>query len=218
MVAGTAGGVEVTAVRTAAPIAQTTQQTTMVQLLRRNATVIQVLFALLWSARFVVAVGAPEVPLIVGVVGALSIRLAFRSTRGPRARDVFGTPEGRRFLRPVTWLTIAQIVGSVVLPIIVGMFGAEEWVLPSVALTIGLFLVGFSRSLRVRAVGHIGAAATVLSLSLPLVASGDALLALIATSMMVALLASTWFCGVAARSDGDPAARLHTAFTLGQRG
>ena len=216
-----------TAVRTAAPInqtiAQTTtqqtfQQTTMVQLLRRNATVVQVLFALLWSVRFVVAVGAPEVPVIVAVVGALSIRLTFRATRGPSAREVFRTPEGRRFLRPVTWLTIAQVAGSVVLPVIVGVLGAEEWVMPSVAVTIGMFLVGFSRSLRVRAVGHIGVAATVLSLSLPLVASGDALLALIATSMMAALLASTWCCALAARKDGDRAARLHTAFTLGQRG
>lgn len=131
---------------------------------------------------------------------------------------MFRTPEGRRFLRPVTWLTIAQIVGSIVLPGILGAFGAEEWVMPSVALTIGLFLVGFSRSLRVRAVGHIGAAATVLSLGLPLLAAGDALMALTATSMMAALLASTWCCSFATRTDAARAGRLHTAFTLGQRG
>jgi hypothetical protein len=204
----------VIAVRTFAPI----DRSTMVQLLRRNATVIQVVFALLWSLRFVAAVGAPEVPIVVAVTGTFAVRSAFRSTRGPRARDAFRTPEGRRFLRPVTWLTSAQIAGSIVLPAILGALGAEEWVLPSVAVTIGLFLVGFSRSLRVRAVGHIGTAATVVSLGLPLLASGDALMALTATTMMVSLLASAWCCSLAARTDAARAGRLHTAFTLGQRG
>lgn len=180
-----------------APIAQRT----MVQLLRRNATVIQLVFALLWSLRFVSAAGAPEVFAASAVAGAFAVRMAWRATPGSRAREVFRTPEGRHFLRPVTRLTVAQIVASVVLPGIAGAFGAEQWMMPIVAATIGLFLVGFGRSLHVRAVSHIGDIATVVPLCLPLAAHGDTLIALTATSMIVALLASTWCCALAARAD-----------------
>lgn len=174
---------------------------TLVQLLRRNATVFQTVFAVLWSVRFTVAVGAPEVILAAAVVGGLAIRAAFRATRGPRARDVFRTPEGKRFLRPVTVLTVAQIAGSIVLPGIAGAIGADDWVMPLVAATIGLFLVGFARSLEVPAVARIGVVATVVPLALPFVANGDALLAWTAVSMMVALLAASWACTAAARAD-----------------
>jgi len=81
---------------------------------------------------------------------------------------------------------------------------------PWVATTLGLFLIGFGRPLQLRTVSRIGAAATLATLALPLVAMGPALIALTATSMIAALLASAWCCAVAAR--------LHTAFTLGQRG
>jgi hypothetical protein len=173
----------------------------MVQLLRRNATIVQLVFALLWSVRLVSAVGAPEVPVAVLVAGAFAVRTAWRATRGGRAREVFRTAEGRRFLRPVTRITIAQIAASIVLPVIVGALGAEQWAIPLVAATIGLFLVGFGRSLEVRAVCRVGAAATAVPLGLPLVARGDALTALTATSMIAALLASAWWCALAARAD-----------------
>lgn len=173
----------------------------MVQLLRRNATVFQTVFAALWAVRFTLAVGAPEVIAAVAVVGGLGVRAAFRATRGPRAREVFRTDEGKRFLRPVTWLTVAQIVGSIVLPGIAGALGAEDWVMPLVAVTIGLFLIGFARSLEVPVVARLGVAATVVPLVLPFVAGGDALLAWTAVSMMVALLAATWACARAARAD-----------------
>ncbi|MGB8859974.1 MAG: hypothetical protein WCC60_11995 [Ilumatobacteraceae bacterium] len=176
-------------------------QRTMVQLLRRNATVFQTVFAVLWSVRFTIAVGAPEVIVAVAVVGGLAVRAAFRATRGPRARDVFRTPPGKQFLRPVTWLTVAQIAGSVVLPGIAGAIGAEQWVMPLVAATIGLFLVGFARPLQVAAVARTGAAATVVPMVLPLVCTGDALLAWTAVSMMVALLTATWACALATRAD-----------------
>jgi hypothetical protein len=209
-VACTTGGVEVTVTEMNLPVAHST----LVQLLRRNAVVIQVVFALLWSLRFVSAAGAPVVAvgvlIAVAIAGALAIRIATRAAGGMRARDAFRTPEGRRFMRPVTWLTVAQIAGSIVVPGIAGAMGHDEWVMPLVATTIGLFLIGFGRPLQLRTVSRIGAAATLATLALPLVAMGPALIALTATSMIAALLASAWCCAVAAR--------LHTAFTLGQRG
>ena len=174
---------------------------TMVALLRRNATVFQTVFAVLWAVRFTVAVGAPEVIAVVAVAGGLAVRRTFAATRGPRARDVFRTPAGRRFMRPVTWLTVAQLVGSVVLPALAGAVGADRWVMPLVAFTIGVFLVGFARPLQIATVARIGAVATVLPLLLPFVCTGTALLAWTAITMMSALVAATWACTLTAVRD-----------------
>lgn len=178
-----------------------TDQHTMVQLLRRNATIFMTVFAVLWALRFTLAVGAPEVIGVVALAAGLSIRSAFRATRGPRARDVFRTPEGKRFLRPVTWMTVAQISGSIVLPGVAAALDAQEWVMPLVAATIGLFFLGFARSLRVPTVARVGAAATAVPLTLPFLCSGDALLAWTAVTMMVALLTCAWAAALAARAD-----------------
>lgn len=175
----------------------------MVQLLRRNATVFQTVFALLWSVRFTLAVGVPEVPAVVAVVGAVAIRMAFTATHGPKAREVFRTTQGRRFLQPVTRLTIAQLVGSIVLPGAAGALGAQDWVMPIVAATIGLFLIVFSRSLRLPAVAIIGVAATVVPMCWPIVATGKTLMALTAATMVVGLLTSTWSCALATRADSS---------------
>ena len=175
----------------------------MVQLLRRNATVFQTVFAVLWAVRFSLAVGAPEVIAVVAAGGGLAVRSTFRATRGLSARDAFRTAEGRRFLHPVTQLTVAQLVGSFALPGIAGALGADQWVMPLVAATIGLFLVGFARPLRVAAVARIGAVATALVLALPLVCRGDALLAGTAVAMMIALVAASWACALTARADAD---------------
>jgi hypothetical protein len=174
----------------------------LVQLLRRNATLFQVAFAFLWSLRFVAAAGAPEVAVATAVLGGLAVRAAFRATSGLRAREALRSEEGRRFLRPVTWMTIAQLAASVVLPVIAGAVGVDRWAVPLVALTIGLFLIGFSHPLGVPAVATIGALATVASVVLPFVADGDALLAITSAAMIVALLVSSWTCVRAARIVG----------------
>ena len=44
---------------------------TLVQLLRRNATVFLTVFTVLWAVRFTLAVGAPEVIGLVALVGGL---------------------------------------------------------------------------------------------------------------------------------------------------
>ena len=177
-----------------------TDRHTFVQLLRRNAVVFQMGFALLWSLRFMAVAGVPELPLVVAVGGALVVRAAFVATRGLRARTSFRTPEGKQFLRPVSVLTLVQIAASVVFPVIAGAIGADEWALPIVAATIGLFLIGFARSLGVRLVGYIGIEATIVALALAVLARGDTLVALTSANMLTALLVSAVCCAhVAAR-------------------
>ncbi|MCE9621096.1 MAG: hypothetical protein K8R99_01990 [Actinomycetia bacterium] len=175
-------------------------QLTLVQLLRRNAVVIQVVFAVLWSLRFVAAVDEAWGFVVVGGAIALGLRHARKvwlAVDGPRARDAFRSPEGRRFLRPVTRLTLWQIAASVVLPVVATLIGADQWQIPIVATTIGVFLVGFGRPLQIQKVSIIGVAATVASLALPVLMTGEALLATVAIAMVVSLLASAWSCAVA---------------------
>ncbi len=164
------------------------------RLLRRNAVVVQGVFALLWSIRLAVVSGPWEVPAFVGIAFVLSARRAFRATPGLRARDEFRTPKGRAFLRPVTRATLWQILASLVLPVAATAVGLDEWAVPLVALTIGLFLVEFGRHLQLDRVRVIGAMASVASIVLPLVASGDALVAWISVVMTVGLTASMVAC------------------------
>jgi len=89
---------------------------------------------------------------------------------------------------------LVQIAASVALPVIAGVVGAKEWALPTVAATIGLFLIGFARPLDVRVVGYLGIEATIVPLALPLLASGDTLVALTSANMMSALMVSSMCC------------------------
>ena len=171
-----------------------TDRHTLVALLRRNAAVFQTVFALLWSLRFMAAAGVPEPPPVVAVAGVFVVRAAFRATRGLSARKSFRTAQGKQFVHPVTVLTMVQLAASVVLPAIAGAMGADEWAIPIVAATIGLFLFGFARSLELRMVRYIGAEATIVSLALPLLSRGGALVALTSANMTAALLVSAVCC------------------------
>ncbi len=176
---------------------------TMMHLLRRNAAVFQTAFALLWSVRFALVTGVPTIPVAAAIAGAVVVREAFRATQGLKAREVFRTTQGRSFMRPVTRLTIVQIVASIVLPAGAGAAGATDWVVPIVALTIGLFLIVFSPQLRLPIVGAIGALVTAASICLPFLTTGDALLALTSSSMTVGLFASAVSCALGARVNVD---------------
>lgn len=169
------------------------------RLLRRNAVVIQGVFAVLWAVRLAVVAGPWEVPLLVAIGMFVASRRAFRSTVGLRARDEFRTPKGRAFLRPVTRLTLWQIAGSIVLPVAATAAGIDGWSAPLVALTIGLFLVGFGRTLQLTSVRVIGAAASVAVVLVPLVTTGDARVAWTSVAMVCALSSSAIVCARAAK-------------------
>ena len=164
------------------------------RLLRRNAVLFQGVFAVLWSVRLADVAGPWELPALIGVAFALSVRHAFRSTAGLRARDEFRTAKGRAFLRPVTTATLWQVGASVVLPVAASMIGLEHWSIPLVALTITVFLVAFGRQLQLPSVRGIGAAATIAVVLLPFLTSDDALVgwvsAVMATSLAAAMVIS----------------------------
>jgi hypothetical protein len=193
-------GVEVSAtVQLDAPWDYSRPALRLERLLRRNAVAIQGVFALFWSLRLALVAGPWEVPIIVGVTMAVATRRAFRATSGLRARDEFRTAKGRAFLRPVTRLTLWQIAGSIALPLAASAVGVEGWGVPLVAITIGLFLVGFGRTLQLQLVRVIGAVATLAVVVVPFVSDGDARIAWTSTSMLLALSASAIVCARAAR-------------------
>jgi hypothetical protein len=169
------------------------------RLLRRNAAVIQGVFAVLWGVRLAVVAGPWEVPIVVAIAMTMAARRAFRSTTGLRARDEFRTPKGRAFLRPVTRITTWQICASVVLPLAATAIGLDGWAVPLVALTIGVFLVAFGPTLQLASVRVIGTIASIACLAVPLVTSGEARLAWTSVAMVCALSASAIVCARAAR-------------------
>ncbi len=166
----------------------------LVRLLRRNAVLIQGVFAVLWSVRLAVAAGPWEVPVLVALFTVATTRRAFSKTAGLRARDEFRTPRGRAFLRPVTRASLWQIGASIVLPILAGAVGLDQWALPLIALTIGLFLVAFAASLQLTEVKVIGWSATVAAVALPILLNGSELVAAVSGAMVVTLVASMWCC------------------------
>ena len=191
---------------------QTVDHITFVRLLRRNAAVFQAVFAVLWLVRLAFAgsaintgAGVIGVTLLAG--GTFTVvtgtRLAWRRANdvGVRARDAFRTPAGRAFMRPVTVITLVQLAGSIVLPWIAAAAGATEWVVPLVAITIGLFLVAFATPLQVPRVRWAGVVATIVPALVPLVAHGAAAVVAVSATLGAALIASVWWCAVAPTSD-----------------
>jgi hypothetical protein len=131
------------------------------------------------------------VPALVGAASIVLGRRAYRATSGLTARTEFATPEGRAFLRPVTWMSVVQIVASIALPMIASALDHPAMTMPLVAATIGVFLIGFGDSLAVPAVRTIGIVYTAVALALPAVAGGSVVAWASAVSA-AALLTSTW--------------------------
>lgn len=173
---------------------------TLVTLLRRNAALIQGVFALLWGVRFAALTGAWEVPAVVAIASFVATRRAFVATTPLRARDEFRTSQGRAFLRPVTVVTVVQIVASIVLPMFGTVLGRDDLVVPIVAFTIGVFLVFFATPLELPTVRWIGLAYTMAALGLPLLVTDELLADWVSAVSAVALLASAWCCAAATRS------------------
>ena len=109
---------------------------------RRVGGFIQLAFAAFWLVRGALNVGggAGAVLTVAGVVIAIAV-LAYgvRVTAGTGRRPT--SPEGKRIERSVTIATVIELVAAFVLPVIVIVAGHSDWVLPSIAITIGPLLL-----------------------------------------------------------------------------
>jgi hypothetical protein len=126
---------------------------------RRIGGFIQAAFAALWLTRGGLAVGGvvgTALVVVFGFVAVVVFAYGIRVTAAVAPRPP--GPEARRIERDVTVATVIQLVASFTLPVIVVAAGQPDWVLPSVAITIGPLLLWLDRRVdipRYRAVGWV---------------------------------------------------------------
>ena len=163
-----------------------------VRLLRRNATAIQAAFAALWFVRGGLAAPKQIAALLVAaaVVPLISAVSTWRAIGPIETREVMHSEAGRALFRPVTWMTTAQLVASVVLPWWAGATGHADWVLASIALTIGPLLIGLARPLAAPVTLLSGGLITVAAVALPIVTSGVTLAVSMCSALGALLTAS----------------------------
>ncbi len=120
---------------------------------------IQLAFAAFWLVRGSFNLhGGTRAPLALAfmiVCGAV-LTYGIVATRGTGPR--LTSPEAKRIERSVTIATIIELVAAFVLPVVVSAAGRSDWVLPSIAITIGPLLLWLDHEVwipRLRLVGWV---------------------------------------------------------------
>ncbi len=129
------------------------------QRVRRVGGFIQLAFAAFWLVRGAYNLhGQSRGPLSLGFVAVCVLVLVYgirvTSGTGPRLTS----PEAKRIERSVTIATVIELVAAFILPVIVISTGRSDWVLPSIAITIGPLLLWLDHLVhipRYRAVGWV---------------------------------------------------------------
>ena len=102
----------------------------------------QTAFAAFWLIRASLTIGGRAGDVLIAASGAAVIGVvayAITNTAGTAPRPV--GPEASRIGRSVTAATVIQLAASCVLPFVLIAAGHPGWVLPSIAITIGLLLL-----------------------------------------------------------------------------
>jgi hypothetical protein len=157
--------------------------------LRRVGGLIQLAFATFWLLRGALTLaGQAGLALAVGgaataiTVTGYGLRVSAGVAPNPTGADA------RRIGRAVTVCTVVQLIASFAAPVLVTAAGHPEWVLPSVAITIGLQLLWFGHRLEVPRYRLVGWALTLGPAAAPLALSGRGLAATVSISAGALLL------------------------------
>jgi hypothetical protein len=150
---------------------------------------IQAAFAAFWLVRGSVVIGGGLAVVLIAVFGVAVIGVfsyALRATAGtaPRPRS----QEGKRIERDVTIATVLEFAAAIVLPVIVSSAGHSDWVLPSIAITIGPLLLWLDYRVNVPRYRPVGWALTVGPVILVAAMSGTTLVATTGIAAGVLLL------------------------------
>lgn len=170
----TAAAVSVTATK-AADLSPTAAWSRRV---RRVGGLIQAAFAAFWLLRGSLVIGGRVADVLIAAFGMTVIGVfsyAIRATAGaaPRPRS----PEGRRIERAVTLATVIEFAAAFALPLVVIAAGHSDWVLPSIAITIGPLLLYLDHLVDIPRYRPVGWALTVGPVILVATMSGTALVA-----------------------------------------
>jgi hypothetical protein len=150
---------------------------------------IQAAFAGFWLVRGSVVIGGGVADVLIAVFGVTVVGVfvyAVRATAGtaPRPRS----PEGKRIERAVTIATVLEFAAAIVLPVIVSSAGHSDWVLPSIAITIGPLLLWLDHKVDIPRYRPVGWALTVGPVILVATMSGTPLVATTGIAAGVLLL------------------------------
>lgn len=145
---------------------------------RRVGGFIQAAFAAFWLVRGGLAIGggigvglAAAFAIFVLIVVAYAIRVTAGVAPRPTSR------EARRIERAVTVATIVQLAASFAVPALVVATGHSDWVLPSIAITIGPLLLWLDHRVHIPRYRPVGWTLVIGPVILAVVLSGTALAA-----------------------------------------
>ena len=150
---------------------------------------IQAAFAAFWLVRGSAVIGGSAAGVLIAVSGVAAIGAffyAFTVARGTAPRPK--SREGKRIERAVTIATVLEFAAAIVLPIIVTRAGHSDWVLPSIAITIGPLLLWLDHRVHVPRYRPVGWALTVGPVILVATMSGTPLVATTGITAGVLLL------------------------------
>jgi hypothetical protein len=159
------------------------------QRVRKVGGLIQLAFAAFWLIRGGLSVGGifGSVLAAAGFVVSIAVlAYAVRVTSGIGGRPT--SPDAKRIERSVSIATVIELVASIGFPIIVSAAGHSDWVLPSIAITIGPLLLRLDRLVGIPRFRPVGWLLTVGPFVLIAVMSGSALAATTGLAAGVLLL------------------------------
>ncbi len=145
---------------------------------RRVGGLIQAAFAGFWLVRGSAVIGGGVSDVLIAASGVTVIGVfsyAIRTTAGTAPRP--GSPEGKRIERDVTIATVIELVAAFALPVLVSAAGHTDWVLPSIAITIGPLLLYLDHRVHIPRYRPVGWALTVGPVILVASMSGTPLIA-----------------------------------------
>jgi hypothetical protein len=159
------------------------------QRVRRVGGFIQLAFVAFWLLRGALSIGTgtgTALTVVVLVIVVVVLVYAVRVSAGTGQRPT--SAEGKRIEASVTAATVIELVASVVLPVIVIAAGHPDWVLPSIAVTIGPLLLWLDHLVHIPRYRPVGWALTIGPFILVATMSGTALAATTGLAAGVLLL------------------------------
>jgi hypothetical protein len=169
--------------------AEMTPTTAWSRRVRRIGGFIQVAFAAFWLIRGSLVVHSRVGALLALAFSAVVIAVTvygIRVTAGEASRPT--SPEGKHIERAITVATIVQLVASFAVPVAVIAAGYSDWVLPSIAITIGPLLLWLDHLVHIPRYRPVGWALIVGPIALGLTMSGPSLAATTGIAAGVLLL------------------------------
>ena len=120
------------------------------QRVRKVGGYIQLAFAAFWLIRGALTIGgatgtALAVAALVLVLAVLAYAIRFTAGTGRRPTS----PQAKAIERSVTAATVIELAASIGFPFIVIAIGHSDWVLPSIAITIGPLLLWLGHLVRI---------------------------------------------------------------------